>query len=274
MAICGPKVRDWFMSPDRPLYRVCRLRRAGYSLLEALVVLAMGSFFTLITVVALTSSIKVYNATSGRDTAIRELNKARRVLERDLNQASNTLSIVQSPPTHGGGADGDAINYLSAVNVTDGSIALLPDGSGNPYFFQNIFYYITTPTNHDALFGQTCTGGNDGGYDYNCPHKILIRGVEEQNPTYDPSDDSTIETLLSPLAPFLAQPTGFPNTTARDTVAINLLTFQLRQVGNEIRVDLRAVSIADARRKVSLGNFNFNNSGFALQYIFSVFPRN
>jgi len=274
MAICGPKALVWFMSPSvvRPGSERCR--RVGYSLLEALVVLALGSFFTLVSIAALTSTIKVYNATSGRDTALREMNKARRALERDLNQASSTMSIVQSPPSLGGGADGDAINYLSAVNVTDGSIALLPDGSGNPYFFQNIFYYITTPVNHDALFGQSCTGGNDAGYDYNCPHKILIRAVEEQNPAYDPNDDSTIETLLSPLAPFMTRPTGFPNTLARDTVAINLLTFQLAQVGNEVRVDLRAVSITDARRRVAIGNFNFKNSGYTLQYRFSVFPRN
>ena len=250
------------------------MSRRGISLLEMLIVLAMGSLITLMTALTLSNSIKIFNNTSGRDSAMRELNKARRALELDLNQASEDFSIVQTPASLGGGADGDAINYLSAVNVTDGTIATLPDGSGNPYFFQNIFYYITVPANHDALFGVSCVGGNEGGYDYNCPHKILIRAVEEQNPTYDPSDDTTVETLLSSLSTFLVRPTGFPNTLARDTVAINLLTFQMVQVGQEIRVDLRAVSLADARRKVSIGTTSFRDTGYTLQYRFSVFPRN
>lgn len=249
-------------------------RKRAHSLLEAMVVLALGSFVTLVTALALSNALKIFNNTSGRDTALRDLSKARRALEMDLNQASADLAITQSPASLGGGADGDAVNYLSAVNVTDGSIATLADGSGNPYFFQNIFYYITVPTDHNTLFGFNCVGGNEGGYDYNCPHKVLIRGIEDQNPIYDPADTGSVDTLLTPLVPFLVRPTGFPNTLARDTIAINLLTFQVVQVGRELRVDLRAVSIPDARRKVAIGTTSFRETGYTLQYRFSVFPRN
>mgnify|MGYP003584879972 CR=1 FL=1 len=242
-------------------------RKRGASLLEAMLVLALGSFFSLITVAALNNTLKVYNNTAGRDTALRELNKARRMLERDLNQASSAhLAIAPSPASLGGGADGDSLNFLSAVNATSGEIAVLQDGSGNPYFFQNLIYYLTVPTTHTS-----CLGANEGGYDYNCPHKILIRALENENPAYD---FTTMDELISPLTPLLTRPAGYPNTLARDTVAINLLSFRVAQVGDALEVDLRAVSLADAQRRLAIGHTSLRTSSYTLQYRFSAYPRN
>ncbi len=244
-------------------------------MLEMIVALALGSLILVATGAALGNVTKIFRNTSGRDQALRDLAKAHRSLELDLRLAtSNALSIVQAPASLGGGADGDAINYLSAVNTTDGNQAILQDGSGNPYHFLNCIYYLTTPTDHDTLFSNTCVGGNEGGYDYQCPHKILLRVIEDENPAYDPTDQTTQDTLLPSLATFLVRPTGFPNSMTRRTVAINLLTFQVRRVNRELVVDLWAVSLADARRKLAIGTTSLRNSPYTVKHQFSVFPKN
>lgn len=250
-------------------------RKRAFSLLELMAALFIGGFILIMTGVALNDVAKIFRNTSGRDEALRDLMRARRALEPDLRQASlNQMAITTSPASRGGGADGDAIDTLSAVNATTGQQASVSDGSGNPYFFQNVIYYVTTPTNHDSLFSSNCVGGNVGGYDYNCPHKILIRLVTDENPAYDPSDGTTQDNLMSGLPALLVKPTGFPKSANSNTVAINLLTFRVRRVNSELIVDLQAVSIPDARRKVALGATSMLNSSFTVAHQFSVYPRN
>lgn len=253
-------------------------RRRAFTMVELVVVTAIGAFIALIAGLALKNAARIFTNTSGRDAAMRHLLKARQVIENDLILArlSGAATAIQpAPATRGGGADGDAINFLSAVNVTSQRVETLADGSGNPYYFQNILYYPTTPTNHNALFSISCAGGNeDGGYDFQCPHKILLRRVEDQNPAFNPSDPSTQDVLLSPLLPFLTQPTNFPKTAAINTVAINLLTFRVQRQGGELLVDLRAVALADARANTNMGTVSYRNSPYTLEHRFSVFPKN
>ncbi len=250
-------------------------RRRGFSLIELMAAMAIGGLILVMTGVALNDVSKIFRNTSGRDEALRDLMKARRALEPDLRQASSgQLAIFPAPPSRGGGADGDAIDTLSAVNATTGQQAAQSDGSGNPYFFQNVIYYVTTPTNHDSLFSTSCVGGNVGGYDYNCPHKILVRLVADQNPAFDPSDSSTQDGLMPSLASLLVKPTGFPKSATMNTVAINLLTFRARRQNSELIIDLQAVSIPDAQRKVALGATSMLNSPFTVAHQFSVYPRN
>ncbi|MBT9582096.1 hypothetical protein IV102_02035 [bacterium] len=252
-------------------------KRLGFTLLELTVSASLGVFIAIISAVSLRSAATVFSNTSGRDTAMRTLMKARRTLEADLVKVSlapNRLAIQPAPGSLGGGADGDAINFTSAVNATTGEMELLNDGSGGQWHFENLFFYVTVPTNHDTLFSTTCTGGNEGGYDFNCPHKVLLRGVVNQNPAVTPHDSSTEDTLLSPLNPFLTRPTGFPRSMALNTVAINLLTFQVRRQNSELLVDIRAVSLQDAASKVGIGNRSFRTGGYTIEQRFSVFPKN
>lgn len=251
------------------------MSRKGFTLVELVVAISLGSFILLISGAAILSASRIFGKTSGRDQAFRDLSKARTSLERDVSQLSlEHFTVVPAPSSLGAGADGDALDFLSAVNVTDGKIVPLQDGSGNPYYFLNILYYASIPTNHDALYGQPCQGANEGGYDYNCPHKVLMRAVEDENAAFDPADNNTQDQLLPSLASFLTRPTGFPKAANRRVVATGLLTFQVRSLGAELEVDLRAVSISDARRKVSLGNTSFRAGPYTIQHRFSVFPKN
>lgn len=250
----------------------------AFTLIETLVSVALGAMILVITGTALMSVTRIFSNTSGRDTALRDLARARQALQKDLPQAAFAhggnphLLIVPAPASFlGGGADGDAVQFLSAVNGT--VVESLNDGSGSPYFFQNIIYYMTVPTNHDALYGQSCTGGNVTGYDYNCPHKCLMRVVVDENPVFDHSP-ATQDLLVTPLLPQLTRPTGFPKAPDRYAVAVNLLSFRVTQVQGELVIDLRAVSLPDAKKKIALGHTPLNQSPFTLQHVFSVFPRN
>jgi hypothetical protein len=253
-------------------------RRRGLSLLELSLVLTLGAFLTVITGMCLRNAARVFTLTSSRDSALRNLARARNGLERDLVLVSldpANFSIVQSPASLGGGADGDAIVYLSAVNATaNNHMVALTDGSSAPYFYQNILYYITTPTNHDALFTGSCSGGNENGYDYNCPHKSLVRVVADQNPAFDPSNPATQDTLLTNLSGLMVRPLGFPRTPTQTTVATSLLTFQLRRVRGELQVDLRAVAVRDASTRQGIGTKSLRTGPYTIEQRFSVFPRN
>lgn len=245
--------------------------------MELVVAVALGAFIAVIAGVSLRNASKIFTNVSGRDAAIRNLLKARRILENELiliNLASNRCRIQTAPASLGGDPDGDVVNFLSAVNATTGETELLTDGSGSPYYFQNVYFYLSVPTNHDALFGTTCIGGSEG-YDFNCPHKVLLRGVQDQNPVFDPSDSSSQDALLSPLAASLTRPTGFPKTMALDTVAANLLHFRVRRSGTaELIIDLSAVSLVDAGSKIGIGNNSFRTGPYTIHHQFSIFPKN
>ena len=253
------------------------MNRRAFTLLEVTVVSALAAFLAVMTGLALLQAGRVFSKTSGRDAAARVLAQSRRALESDLVQVSGrpgAMTIVNCPASLGGGSDGQAINFLTAVNVSNGEMAVLEDGSGSPYFFGNLFYYVTVPANHDVLYGISCTGGNEGGFDYQCPHKVLIRGREDQNPSYNPSAPATQDVLLPGLNSLLVRPTGFPKTANRDAVGVNLLTFQVQRQGRELLVDLRAVALQDARRKLALGQVSLSSGAYTLQHRFSVFFKN
>jgi prepilin-type N-terminal cleavage/methylation domain-containing protein len=252
-------------------------RKRAFTLIETLVSVALGGMILVITGATLLNVTRIFRNTSGRDTALRDLAKARQALQKDLPQAAFAhggnphLQIVPTPASLGGGADGDAVHFLSAVNGT--TVESLNDGSGSPYFFENVIYYLSVPTNHDTLYGQSCTGGNESGYDYNCPHKCLIRVRVDENPLFDHNSASQ-DLLVTPLLPQVTRPTGFPKAPDRYVVAVNLLTFRVTQNLGELVVDLRAVSLPDAKKKVAVGQTSLSQSPFTLQHTFSIFPRN
>jgi prepilin-type N-terminal cleavage/methylation domain-containing protein len=251
-------------------------RRRAFTLPELLVSIALGGFIAIITAVSLKGAVAVFGNTSGRDTAMRDLMRVRRALESDLPQASlapNRFAIQPVPGSLGGGFDGDAINYTTAVNATTGEVVQLDDGTGGLWHHRNLYFYVVVPANHDTLFGATCTGGNEGNYDYNCPHKVMLRGLADQNPATTPHNASTEDALLN-LGPMLTRPTGFPSTATLQTVAINLLTFQVRRINQELLIDLRAVSLPDARSRVGIGNHSFRTGGYTIEHRFSIFPKN
>lgn len=265
-----------------------RKARRAVSLLELMLGTGIFTLVMIVLVSLFNQSLLVWRNTSGSDTANRELRKVRASLERDLvlSQPDQLARVSVSDHLSGGGKDGEALWFLSPVDPATGQIARKDDGS--PMWMRNILYYLVVPANHDATFGMNCKGGpGPGGYDDRCPHKLLVRKVIDSGTATIASDETTEETLIPDITPYLTQPAGFDLSGMAEAgledkriVANSLLTFSSQSapppenVGTEVAVDVRALSLEEARRSIQVGNAPASTSQFTLQSPFSVFLRN
>ncbi len=248
-------------------------RRRGLNLLEMMLVTGLFGMLSVLSFLILRNSSKIFASTSGRDRANAQLIKAGQALRGDLELARatpQTLQISTVPASLGGGADSDAVAFVSPRDPLSGQVQTHADG--RPFGMRNVLFYAVVPTDYSGLIDQTITGSNVGGYELNCPVKQLVRLEIDQNPGNDPSNDTTEDQIVSPLTPYLTRPTGTFKSATRRTVANSLLSFRCQQFGTELRIDLRAVSIDEARRAQGFGAANSYASGrYTLQQTFSVF---
>ncbi len=257
------------------------MKNRGFSVLEVLTAAGLLTVVTLVALVALRQTVKVWHNVSSRDQASLQLRRAALRLERDAGLASLSSSDQMPAPASlpGGGSDGDAFWFLTPVGA-DGEIYQMADGS--PFWQRQILYYLTVPQGVDALAGGPVTAGADAdGYEDRCPYKLLIRKVIDIGPTADLADETTVETLLSDPSPYLTRPNGTevgfmlsePGVDEVEIVANHLLQFRVGRGVDHIReleFDLRAVRISEARREVGLGPVSLAESAFTLQNLVSV----
>ena len=252
------------------------------SLAELVVVMAIFSLLLLILYTLMSQSVRIWHNVSGSETALLVLKKAQRILEADLLETSSPQSLVTKVPPSlpGGGRDGSAVWFLSAAGPA-GSLVQKPDGTA--FWQRNVLYYLVVPGGHTA-----CAGGIGArGFDDCCPHKVLLRKTIDNPPPTDPSSDpsTTEETLLTnaEIQPYLTRPTslntaammGEPHVTSVEVVATNLLWFEVtRPTTGELQMDLRAVALEDASRKLTIGARSLGSSPFTLSQPVSVFPNN
>ncbi len=263
-----------------------RRRKAGFTLLEALVtVTIMAVLLGILTLLFLRTG-DVFRTTSSKDSAVRDLRKARVALERDLALTSPAqVRRTTVPPSLGGGNDGEALWFLSPVDPATGVIVRKQDG--HPFWQRNILYYLVVPNNHDATFGQSCAGGvGPNGFDDRCPHKVLIRKVIDSGPPTSPPDETTEEVLLPAVAGYLDRPNGFDVSglggagLQQSKIVAQLLHFSSalaplpQNAANQLVVDVRGVSIGEARRTARVGTDSFFDSAFTHQSPFSVLLHN
>lgn len=253
-----------------------RRPRRGYSLLELIVTVSLFGLLSALGFLILRNSGKVFATASGRDRATAQLIKAEQALRRDLEMGRPgpaSMTVTTAPASLGGGADSDAICFLSAQDPVTGETQTHLDGS--PFWMRNILYYATVPTDYASSIGGAMTGGNVGGYDYSCPAKQLVRVEIDQNTGNNPTVDTTEDQLVTALAPFLTRPTGVFRSATRKTVATQLLMFRCQPLGAEIRIDLRAVSLDDARRDRGFGaTVPYETGKYTIQHSLSIFPKN
>lgn len=260
--------------------------RRGLTIPELLI--AMGLFIIMLTSVhlVLNQGVRVWNRISGAEAASLQLKRAQRYLERDLLETSYTQTRVARVPGHlAGGQDGGALWFLSALGP-DGKMAHKP-GDGTAYYQRNVIYYLVVPGGHSDCAGLVGPKGMDDA----CPHKVLIRKVVDLPPATDPNQPpETHEEGLIPVSDidlYLTQPNGRdlsamqsePGVTRVEVVANNLLWFDpVRMpdpdIANEIELDLRAVSLDDARREIKLGSVSLAEGRFTQQQLMSVIPKN
>lgn len=255
--------------------------KRGFSILEVLTAAGLLTLVTLVALVALRQTVRVWHNISGRDQASLQLRRAALRLERDACRASTAQMGLQPGPASlpGGGSDGDVFWFLTPV-AGDGEVYQLSDNS--PFFQKQILYYLVVPQGVDSLAGGPVNAGSDAdGYEDRCPYKLLIRKVIDLGSAADPTDEATLETLLTDPAPYLTRPNGFevnfmlsePGVEEVEVVANHLLQFRVRRGvdhARELEFDLRAVRIDEARREVGLGPVSLAEGPFTLQNLVSV----
>ena len=183
----------------------------GLSLLEMLLA---GTFFSLVALLSfllLSRSVGLWTHVVEAESAGLELSKATQALRGDLLLADlgecKRAEVPASLP--GGGKDGCALWFLSAVDPNSGELIRKPDGT--PFWQKNVLYYLVAPSGHLDFCGIDCEGGlGPDGFDDRCPHKVLVRKVIDSgvptNPETDP--DATEEELLTDVSVYRTRPQG------------------------------------------------------------------
>lgn len=222
-----------------------------------------------------------------------QLNRAETFLKRDLKRTRFSevrTTTIAGPPA---AIQGDAIWFLSAQDPDPNSDEFIRTPfTGQPVWQTNVVYYLRQPSNHDTLFGQSCGGADaGGGYDAGCPHKFLIR-LEVDNTAQAPLDDRTNpEQLLNSgqINGLCLASNGYdtsnlttPASVISAQIVANRLLFFRTTVGvpaspgtmPAVRVELKSLQVAEARREITIGSTNLAGSRFTLEREMRVLPQN
>ena len=174
---------------------------------------------------------------------------------------------------------------LSAVDPVSGQY--IRDVDGKPVHQRNILYYLVRPNNHNAISrGYACTI-DDATHtlaDPYCPHKILIRKVIRKEAAGVPEELLT----TTEVDAYLTLPNGYdvsgmvgeegfpgvePGTIKN--VGFGLLSFRVDALNPPFfNLTFRAIRLAEAERKISVGSTPLNTGRFTVEIRRSIFPRN
>ena len=262
-----------------------RTREGGLTVIEILIAAGLFALLSAALAMALKQSSSMWISNSSQLEAAERLRKVSVQLERDFPMArlQNSRTSVVPASFSSGGYDGDAVWFLSHINPNDGKAYLLSDGT--PFWQCQILYYCVVPNQVESLAGGSLgEGKNSDGYEDRCPYKVLIRKVIDAGAAANPTEESTQETLLTNIDPYLSRPNGYdtsamlsePGVVSANIVASQLLFFRVRQEVSPPRhqFDIRAVSLA-ARQKVARTSFeSLLESPYTLQSLVDVKARN
>jgi prepilin-type N-terminal cleavage/methylation domain-containing protein len=256
----------------------------GFSLPELLVTMGLFAVLSMFSFVLMNRNAELWRDTSSDHAMQLEMNRASRSLESDLSTASRgSIRVAKVAGSFSGGADGDAVWFLSAENKALGEFAR--DTEGRPIWQRNILYYLIVPKQHDALYGAGCSTSPRTGNDSYCPHKVLIRKVIDSPPIADQaSADPTLiaQSLLTEIEPYLSRPEGLdtsamteePGVESARIIGTSLLYFEVVPEGREVTIDLRAVPLEGLGRKTRVGSVSLLESPSTRQFLKSFFPKN
>lgn len=245
----------------------------GASLLELIFVFALFSALTLISVVCLKQVSGVWQKSSSRDRALRDLLKAESVLHRDLVNASKGHRQSQFGPILAG---------TGGVNTSDGLALVLPHTEqeglalslgGSVVLNRLVTYYLAAPSNLTQLTGLNHNFVADSqGYEDQCAYKWLIRRESDAIPA-GPNRLSEVPPnwLTSGV---IEVPTQMWREPQRRVVASNLLQFRVLQGPPMWEIRLTAVAVDDARRKLNLGSVPLSGTVYTLTHRVAVVAQN
>lgn len=243
-------------------------------MLELVITMAFFGGLSLVAMLALSGAVRIWGRAGSRDDAARNLDRAWAALRRDLGRArltDLTFQKADSPPRSLAKAkDGDAICVLSPVEPATGELVNKRDGTA--YMMRNVIYYLVVPGNHNECAG----GAGSDGYEVRCPHKVLIRKIQDYGSPTPRDGGSTVEETMNPSWQSLLERPADLAARSSDVqlVATNLLTFRCRPQSSWLEVELRATAIQEARAKVPLGSVDLMDSVYTLKQVTTVSPQN
>lgn len=244
----------------------------AFSLLEVMFAVSFFSLFSLILFYALQSTSKVWQRTSARDAAMRQIVRARSFLSRDLMNGSgrpNQSASAHVGPSLSAGWDGDALTILSNEN---NSTPWNINTTGGSVLTREVTYSLFVPTNVNARYGGTFPGLADvQGYEDACPYKWLVRRVDPAPPPASPNPEAAVPTNWTTT--LLSRPSTLTSTSTTQVVA-TLHSFRVLSNGPQWEFELRAVAVEEARRKLALGATLLGSSPYVLVQRFAVAVHN
>ncbi|MFN8606667.1 MAG: prepilin-type N-terminal cleavage/methylation domain-containing protein [Vulcanimicrobiota bacterium] len=242
--------------------------RKGFSILELLTALGLFALLSAIAMLALRQVSRVWQRTSARDVAMRELLKAEAVLSRDLANAGKMAPQSAYGPVKAGAgaiASGDGLALIVPSSEQE---QLNLDAQGQPVLDRLVTYYLAVPT---SLAGPSFAADAQG-YEDQCPFKWLVR-KQTVAPAAAPGGLPAVPANWLKGSE-IDTPTSFWRQPDKRVVASNLLQFRVVKGPPTWEITLTAVAIADARRQLALGGVPLSPTVYAITHQVGVVAKN
>lgn len=244
-------------------------RRRAFTVVELSLACALFGLLTLLLASSLKNVSDIWRKTSGKDEAVRNLLRAKSSLLRDLGNSGGKAgqwAIASVPPTLTG-KDSDALTFLSSDSGTS-QPAWTVDPNGRATFASQITYYAVIPNRPNPGGTVVNSGPADAqGFEQQHPFKWLIRRV-------DPVASATPQALNPAWTSWLTRPASYALGAQLQVVSDQLLQFRVLRGAPLWQLELRAVSVSEARRKISLGSRPLSQGPFTVVQQFSLSTNN
>ena len=241
--------------------------RKAFSVVEVVLACGLFSLLSLVLAASFKQVSDLWRRTNARDEALKQLLLARTYLVRDLANSTSragTSATAQVGPNLGSGRDGDALTFLSSDSGNNDHNWNADLNSGEATLPVQVTYYCVIPNVPTPGGLVISAGAADGqGYEQQHPFKWLVRRV-------DPTPSAAPPAIDSAWTSWLTRPTSLTPVANQKVVCNQLLRFRVLQTAPVWTLELSAVGVTEARRRLRLGSVPLSQSPYTLVQRFSV----
>lgn len=244
--------------------------KKAFTILEVTLACAIFSVLTVVLTLVLRQVSEIWRKTNAKDDAVRQLLRVRSNLLRDLANSSRKagqFATARVGPNLGSGYDGDALTFLSS-DTGQSEFSWNVDTTGSAQIQSQITYYLVIPNAPNPDGAAIGAGPPDpNGYEQQHPFKWLIRRV-------DPPPGSVPQVVDPNWTSWLTRPSSTTLGPSQRVIANQLLGFRVLQSAPLWTVELSAVGVTEARRKLALGSVPLASSPYTIVQRFSLEAHN
>ena len=244
--------------------------KRAFTVVELTLACGLFGLLSIVLAMALRQVSELWTKTNAKDEAVRNILKARSALVRDLANSSGQVGqwgVATVGPNLGTGKDSDALTFLSSDTGATGD-NWTTDSSGQAILPNQITYYCVIPNVANPGGVVVSAGPADAqGYEQQHPFKWLVRRV-------DPAPGGSPAAIDPNWTTWLTRPTSFAMGANQSVVTPQLLQFRVLNPAPLWTLELRAVSVSEARRKIALGSVPLSQGAYTLVQRFTVSAHN